>query len=347
MHRLAWILILVAVAAPAIGRPTPPDRGSVAASRRQTPVDIAARLHSKIVLRCMPEPNPLHTPFEHEIGLRFRFPADVGRPPAVTIWGAPEPAQRRCVTDEADRLIRTGELARGGEGPVIVDYPVWLAPLHKENARAVRSTFRILATGFFPKDDLAPAEASGDWLALCKRGDAVMLVPTKVRISRADIEGERGWRVSATGCKGDDVVVLKGFADLPTGASPRRRSPPLGPPPVLDSVPLGPVRERFLPEGEDGAELAFDFHGKRYRLWHRRSERENLLVLEQGTESQLLFRGGVENGYELIWAGDLDGDAKLDLLLRTDCRDVTLFLSRDSGPPIMREAYSIITQGCS
>jgi hypothetical protein len=202
----------------------------------------------------------------------------------------------------------------------------------------------MLATGLFPEDDLAPAEASGDWLALCRRGDAVALVPSKVRITRADIEGDPGWRVSATGCSGDGVVVMKGFADLPTGASPRR-SPSLRPPRVLDSVPLGPVAKRSIPD-EDGAELAFDFHGKRYRLWHRLSERENLLVLEQGTESQVLFYDGEENGYEVIWAGDLNGDAKLDLLLRADCRDVTLFLSRDSGPPIMREAYSMYTQGC-
>jgi hypothetical protein len=77
------------------------------------------------------------------------------------------------------------------------------------------------------------------------------------------------------------------------------------------------------------------------------------LVLTQGAKTQVLYEqlDGDLDGWELRWAGDLDADGKLDLLIQADehynLKTTRLFLSTHAKDgELMREVAKFSTSGC-
>lgn len=78
------------------------------------------------------------------------------------------------------------------------------------------------------------------------------------------------------------------------------------------------------------------------------------LVLESGESTQILYsleECGNDPGWFLLWAGDLDGDGKLDLYLSVNqhynVSEKKLFLSSAAGEKeLVREVAQFVTSGC-
>ena len=136
-------------------------------------------------------------------------------------------------------------------------------------------------------------------------------------------------------------------------------------------LPLGRVQTLFTAPEENSLRMAraigdspltLNLNGARYRLrvTHRRADVEQTpsqpteLVLERGAERQILYSwpgGLVDQFCDLVWAGDLDGDGKLDLYLYlSDHYNViehTLFRSRGAARgKLVTPVAKWVTTGC-
>ncbi len=81
--------------------------------------------------------------------------------------------------------------------------------------------------------------------------------------------------------------------------------------------------------------------------------RTTFLILQIGDQIQTLYRweGGLDDQHcELQWAGDLDGDGKLDLVMNLSDHynksELTLFLSAGAGGYLVKKVSSFCTVGC-
>jgi len=225
----------------------------------------------------------------------------------------------------------------------------------------------LLASGEYHGDEVAVVSRPG-WLALYTAGEdgGPRLAPVAVRIDVTfdavlDQEGEAtGKRVSVAGGGPEPVFLLAGPHGLEPGPV-TPASPSEGTFSGLDPMTIslgGDIYELGFrlgrpPSPDDAAEDAAD------DSWH-----DGALVLSHGGVEQTLadfqlwidpdtgdVYFGSEASPQVLWAGDLDHDGRLDLYLDlTDHYNVsrpTLFLSSAAAPgELVAQVASHVSMGC-
>ncbi len=203
---------------------------------------------------------------------------------------------------------------------------------------AVGTGPRMLVGAEFAPDDL-DASIKGTWLAVCRGPNANLdvLQPVEVRYTRTPwaIADGLQWNVRVDGCKGRSLLVR----DLPKVDAPR----------PLPRAVVGNAR---------GPRITLRFGEQRYVITdHKRGvESEGIkhrvvIRSSSGGRKQVLFNEEGERDPEIVWAGDLDGDGKLDLLINVPCHesatDVRLFLSTAAkGDALVGQVASQYTGSC-
>jgi hypothetical protein len=181
----------------------------------------------------------------------------------------------------------------------------------------------VLDVGDYGVVQLPPGIDGASWLALCgaPAGSELRWSTVHMRAFFSEIAGDKpgqksGRKVSASGCKAPRVLV----SDLALRAGKVRDAKVKG-----DDISMGDLRARLVAspakdESKTPARLLLE--GAKGRL-----------VLIEDPESATVT-------YKLRWAGDLDGDGGLDLVIEEEADGVRvyLFLSRDkpangSWPP--------------
>jgi hypothetical protein len=195
----------------------------------------------------------------------------------------------------------------------------------------------ILDVGTYTKTDLPGQARSSGWLALCPGSNGTDLRPVNLRVVpfRSEIledpPGQKSGReVKATECP--KAYVLLKAPGLKPGAvvSAQRRG---------DELVLGPDSYVARTEGPPAdVEICDGKIVKRY-------------VLSRGQRRQVLLEGDLCSVFTLRWAGDLDGDGRLDLVLDENLDSgatiLRVFLSRDAtGAAMVREAAKTEHGGC-
>jgi len=214
-----------------------------------------------------------------------------------------------------------------------------------------RASVSLLAAGSLHGDEV-PADAAGDWLALVREDSRVILWPVTVSlVAEEDIVDRDGQR---TGRR----VEL---------------SPPLDPIVLLRGLPhfTGEVATVMLDQAVDAGEGAeARLHGVATRLAVRcvdtppvEGQRQQgcTLSARSGAREEALFtyrayfdgtqRLWAAGGPKILWAGDLDLDGSLDLLVDTSDSDnvneIRLFLSSPAEPGhLLSEVARLTRVGC-
>jgi hypothetical protein len=199
---------------------------------------------------------------------------------------------------------------------------------------------------YLPFDESAPDERNpawwrdrGDsqWKALCERQSAAEVVDTEMKVDPAEVDGEKhGVVVSAPGCS-DALVLVRGLS-VSNGAVSTAR------------VSHKPVPS---PKGKDTT-WEIVFAERKWRLYFKDTSGLPLMV-SNGVHTQELRNWkeaatqyaaqdpgrhdwGFASGVKLLWAGDMNRDGELDLLLKQGDAEtgvsVELFLSTSgAGQP--------------
>jgi hypothetical protein len=196
-------------------------------------------------------------------------------------------------------------------------------------AAAADAPFALLRTGFYFDGDL-PANAAGDWLCLLRK--SARLVPCTVEIVPDEpMPGYPGHRVRVR----QDLKARFLVRGLPPANEPR-------------DLPTY-SRERMLVPGTlllgdpGGSELAMLQQGSGARIVLRADGREQVLARQESID--------VSGTTTLHWAGDLDLDGKLDLLLDVSSHqastELRLFLSSRAAPgELVGEAAALSKSNC-
>jgi hypothetical protein len=172
----------------------------------------------------------------------------------------------------------------------------------------------LVVPSAYPSDGLPAGVTTSPWLGLCGPKTIRALPGTVLLDVKPDDENKDFDDVSVVGCgpKPDLVPVIRG--------------------PGLDpdaEATLATVRAKHDSPVD---EVAVRLGGDRYRLWQIRSGLPHgILALRDGTTVQVLATDeDPEWSYAVIWAGDLDHDGRLDLIIRDNEPDegrYRLFLS--------------------
>lgn len=203
----------------------------------------------------------------------------------------------------------------------------------------------LIETGEFHGEEIT--SVSGEtWHGLFRRGESFQLLPTVISVGRVhdpivDEPGEMtGKSVRAEGSD-EAVFLVRGLAP---GSSP-----------LIETVFFG---EQDLNGGSD---MKFSLGGASYRLRVDNGDlkdrfigKGSRLILSVGGRKQVLrhLTDDVNDAFwTLRWAGDLNGDGRLDLYLdlpdHYNVSDRRLFLSAaDGGKRPVTEVARFVTVGC-
>ena len=195
----------------------------------------------------------------------------------------------------------------------------------------------MLDVGTYTKDDLHGHPRNPGWLALCPGPGGVDLRPVTVEV------------VPFRSLLLEDGPSDKSGREVKAGECPKAyallQSPGLKPGPVESAkrrgneLVLGPNSYLARTDGPPpGLEVCDGKPVKRY-------------VLSQAQRRQSLGEGDLCSVFTLRWAGDLDGDGRLDVLIEESLDGGTiilrLFLSRGAtGSAMVREAAKSEHGGC-
>ena len=215
---------------------------------------------------------------------------------------------------------------------------------------------------FLPSDNAANDErnpvwwrngSGGEWQALCQVQDAVQLVETRMQVSPSVVQDDKnGLLVTASPCCPtcpQAIVLIRG---LPGSAR---------------VVPTARVTHHAVPDprAQDNV-WELDLLGKVARL-HFQDAIGLPLMLTIGAQTQELRNWkaavdleaesdpdrhdfGFASGVEVLWAGDLNGDEQLDLLLKQGDAEigtsVELYLSDGGSPMHLRVVDSFDLGSC-
>lgn len=220
----------------------------------------------------------------------------------------------------------------------------------------------ILMTGLFHGDEVDPSVSGHTWMGLYADGEGYTLERTRVRVQPVydpvvDMPGESsGWLVTAEG-EDEPLFLVRGLAGLAEGPVHTAMSGP-------EAVDVGDSRS--LADGPDGwyALAAFgsarpspDLYGlpevSDYELRLYRHPPLGFDAAPEAPSSQPLVQLEtlMDARPQVLWAGDLDRDGQLDLLLDAsfhyNVSDYALWTSR--GAPageLVRRVAGLTTSGC-
>jgi hypothetical protein len=214
-------------------------------------------------------------------------------------------------------------------------------------AQKKASEITLLATGEFHGEEIK-ATSGERWLGLFATSDGFALLPAKLKVEmvRDEIVDENpnaktGKKVS-TNRASEPVFLLKGADFLRQGAVYAVFSD--------DQKYLG-----------NGGIVNLNMSGQSYQLTVVNDDptpgnnvlSNSKLIFSNGTESQVIFSVKEMNdgGWSLLWAGDLDGDGRLDLYMdlsnHYNASERRLFLSSQaSGSNLVEEVAEFGTVGC-
>jgi hypothetical protein len=164
----------------------------------------------------------------------------------------------------------------------------------------------VAAGGIWASD--VPENPEGEWLALCSRGARYSLVAGSWERTVEPMPGGRGLVQGTHSACAEPLLLVRGG-----GLKTRRR---------VATAKLGSVRGTFSPSRER-ADIAdpFTFGRQRGVMMHRRIGEEGgfALDLQLGGVSQRLSEvsNSDDGSVRVNWAGDLDGDGRLDVIVST------------------------------
>lgn len=184
----------------------------------------------------------------------------------------------------------------------------------------------ILGPGRYYASDVPPL--AGDWWALSKGSRGWELRPASLQVEPMAMQGDKKGRKSGLEItvKGDEAALL--LRKVPGAASFRAVTG------VERMVTSGETLQDQRVKGTLGA-TAFSLWSEPASLG--RSQGYVVKIDLEGREDVLFLNPVCEGcGWELMWAGDLDADGKLDLLIGTTDQDdfgtLRLFLSGAALP---------------
>ncbi|MFL6256443.1 MAG: hypothetical protein ACJ74T_15675 [Pyrinomonadaceae bacterium] len=217
--------------------------------------------------------------------------------------------------------------------------------------RASRTGVRLVETGGFHGDEVR-ARTGETWLGLYVLKESSTLVPSVVKVEPANdaMMDEEPWQMSGR------VVSVKRKADpifLVAGTNALR------PGPVLTSR----AQETLLTNTSD---VRLALAGEAYRLRVSTKDRTDTTVMALDDAKLVLSKGGVSQviydlggkgqetdtvEWKLLWAGDLDGDRKLDLYVQVSehynvSRHKLFLSSRARAKQLVREVAEFTVTGC-
>lgn len=169
---------------------------------------------------------------------------------------------------------------------------------------------QILGPGVYYRHEV-PGDLSGTWMALAKAGNGWAVKPVRVQATPVTMAGDRtgrasGLRVQPQGLE-EALLLVKGLPGMTEG-------------PVM-AADGEPARQEPIARQRSAGR----FEGTPYELWSEtlNGGKDYILRLEHAGKAQMLFldRNCDECSWDLLWAGDLDRDGRLDLLLAASGED--------------------------
>jgi hypothetical protein len=208
-----------------------------------------------------------------------------------------------------------------------------LAILFLVSTPAAQSAIHIITPGSFHGDEV-PADTPGSWFALVRDGGGASLQPvlvsvTAVRDEIVDDIGETTGRRVDVSPKLEALVLVKGLASLRPG-------------PVSTTLVEQRIDETHLDAHSSNVSYRFVvLCGDTYLIAGQRQQECELRIRSQSVEQSLFTYGTYFEGDHrlwasglppsVVWAGDLDGDGRLDILLNTsnheNVNEMRLYLS--------------------
>lgn len=213
----------------------------------------------------------------------------------------------------------------------------------------------ILAPGSFHGEEV-PDDAAGRWFGLVAEGGGATLQAVDVRVTPevdviVDAAGEMTGRRVDVSPAIDPIVLLRGIPNLRVGAVPTS----------LHRISVLADTPRVTQLG--ARSYSFRLQCSDVQLVHGQRHQECGLLLSDGTRNQLLstytayFEGDVriwsseQEAPHILWAGDLDADGRLDLLLDTsnhyNIDEMQLYLSSQAREgELVAPAATFSATGC-
>jgi hypothetical protein len=219
----------------------------------------------------------------------------------------------------------------------MIGLPIALMPLLAAAFGLAESTVAMLDLGIYEGGDLPRDARAGEWLALCptSTGAELKLVRVKIRAYRSEIREDRpsektGREVTAPGCpKAYALLRSRLFRPRRLETAVAREGKLVLRGTAHVAAPTGPSQNE---DGTCGGDLSVEY------------------VLSVGERRQILLRTDTCARFTLRWAGDLDGDGRLDLLLEENLDSgaivLRLFLSRGAGAELVRKVAEVQHGGC-
>jgi hypothetical protein len=236
---------------------------------------------------------------------------------------------------------------------IVAAFALAWAPGLTAQRRPAGAQVRLIETGGVFHGGEMSARTGESWLGLYVTEGGSSLAPSVVRVEAAEDPvsnegpGNRSGKVVTVNRKAKPVFLINGAHGLLPGR----------------------VATAFVGETKltPGADAAVRLAGEEYRLSVATAGKnpplgmtfdDAKLVLSKGPLTQIIYDLGGDGGREtetadwkLLWAGDLDGDRKLDLYVQVsghyDIIERKLFLSSRAGPQqLVRELAEFSTSGC-
>lgn len=191
---------------------------------------------------------------------------------------------------------------------------------------APASTVRILAPGTYARTEVAK-DAAGVWWGLVKEQEAFNLRPLKVRATPLSLDEARpkvmdGVEIG-TAEDAEAVLLVRGLK--------------------VQAGPVAAAADLKVEGNEAGAQkVTGAFQGEPFELWSEsmgEGSAKAILRLRLGSQTHavLVLEDCEDCTWDLLWAGDLDGDGRLDLLVGTTHLEnkglMRLFLSTKAKAP--------------